>query len=208
MKTLFLIILSCAFTTSALAADSKKTKSTSPWLASLTLEGKQQYQQAIDVLQPMLTSSQAEFALLRQGWLRYLQGQYRQSIFTYQQALKQNPHSLDARLGITLPLLAQKRWREAAKYAKQVIELSPWHYLAHVRLMLAEEGQTHWNALEKHARALSLRYPTETTPLVYLARAYIWQGKPKKAVKTYRRVLSRLPAHIEANNYIRAQAAH
>jgi tetratricopeptide (TPR) repeat protein len=176
-----------------------------PWSASLTLEAKQQYQQAIDTLQPLLSTQQAEFVLLRQSWLLYLQGHYRQSISRYQQALKKNTHSLDARLGITLPLLAQKRWREAAKYSQQILQVSPWHYLAHIRLMLAEEGQEQWQTLAAHAEALAARYPSEATPLVYQARAAIWQGHTEQATNIYRQVLIRVPGHLEALHYLRPQ---
>jgi cytochrome c-type biogenesis protein CcmH/NrfG len=37
---------------------------------------------------------------------------------------------------------------------------------------------------------------------VYLARGEAWQGNVKKAQAAYAQVLERVPAHVEAGNYL------
>ena len=143
-----------------------------------------------------------EFLFLRLGWLNYLRGSHNDSINNYQKALTLNDKSLDARLGLTLPLLAQQRWREAAKYAQQVLQSAPWNYYAHVRLMVAEEGLRQWQTLAKHADDVQRRYPSDATILVYLARANRWLNNTGDAKAAYREVLERVPGHIEALQYL------
>lgn len=158
---------------------------------------------AADILSPMISKNN-EYALMRYAYLQYLQGQYNESIESYKRLIQSNPKSIDAKLGITLPYLAQKRWRQVKQYSLEVLKLSHWNYVAHVRLMIAEEGMKNWETLQSHASQLSKVYPTDVATLVYLARAYAWQGNKDSAKSIYRKVLNRSPAHIEANYYVNA----
>lgn len=170
------------------------------WADSYYLESQGKYDAAAKVLQSELAKRPAdEFVVLRVAWLKYLAGNYSQAASDYQHALNLNPKSLDARLGLILPMLAQKRWREAAQIARQVLETAPWNYYAHVRLMSAEEGQEKWGVLAQHAKEVSIRYPSDATVLVYLARAEAKQGNKAEAQAAYRKVLQRIPGHYEAS---------
>lgn len=174
-----------------------------PWAESYRLEALTEYEGAVQALQPLLdNNARHEFALLRRGWLNYLRGAHNASLQDYQQALDINPRSLDARLGLTLPLLAQQRWREVASHANKALEVAPWNYYAHVRLMIAEEGEKKWETLVGHAKAVHQRYPSDATVLVYLARAYDWLKNDKDARAAYQQVLERVPGHIEASQYV------
>ncbi|HCC54849.1 MAG TPA: hypothetical protein DEQ20_08005 [Desulfobulbaceae bacterium] len=174
----------------------------SSWQKSYRLETAGKYAEASTALESTNGSVDADFALMRRGWLSYLQGRYNESVDFYGRAIGKNPKSLEARNGITLPLLAQQRWREAAFHAHQVITESAWDYTAHQRLMVAEEGQREWKTLAEHAARVADRYPSDATALVYLARAYAWLGEINAAKRAYGRVLSRIPVHIEATSYM------
>jgi tetratricopeptide (TPR) repeat protein len=174
-----------------------------PWADSYTAESQGDYATAILALDAILDANpEHEFAILRTAWLKYLLGDYNASIRDYETALQINRDSLEAQLGLTLPLLAQRRWREAAAAAQAVLEEAPWHYYAHIRLLIAEEGQRQWETLARHARELSTRYPSDTSVLVYLARAEARQGNLESALREYRRVLERMPAHEEAAVFV------
>lgn len=173
------------------------------WTRSYTLESSQNYNEAAQTIEQFLTQSpDSEYAQLRSAWLYYLAGNYSQSIKHYKTALTMNNQSLEARLGIALPLLAQSRWQEAAIQCNDVINLSQWNYFAHVRLMIAEEGQKQWGTLAKHAEQVHKRYPADATILVYLARALKQQGETSRAKEVYNQVLSRVPGHLEAAQFI------
>lgn len=176
----------------------------SPWALSYEREAAGDYAGAVAALAPVVESRpDDDFVVLRIAWLEYLDGDYNGAIGGYRRALKINERSLEAMLGITLPLLAQQRWREAAAQAQRVLEASPYNYYAHVRLMAAEEGLRQWETLARHADELSARYPSDATILVYLARARAWQGNAAAARAAYGRVLERVPAHDEAAAYLR-----
>jgi len=176
----------------------------SVWSQSYSLESKGEYEKAAALMLPLIDSQGVgEFALMRYGWLNYLQGNYNNAIHAYNRALEHNTHSFDARLGIALPLMAQKRWRKAAYYLTQIIDQSPFQYTANMRLLACEEGLRQWDDLEKHASMMATYYPTDVGVLVYLARSYAWQGETLLAMQTYRQVLVRMPNHLEALKYLK-----
>ncbi len=177
--------------------------SNSAWSDSYALEANGKYEKAAALMVPLLSKGdENELALLRYGWLNYLQGNFNDAIKAYKQALERNQRSFDARLGIALPLMAQQRWNEASRYLKQVLAQSPYNYLANIRMMACEEGLRKWETLTKHSLSLSAYYPSNATILVYLARAYAWQGKAALAKSAYRKVLVRVPGHLEASRYL------
>lgn len=173
------------------------------WAKSYTLETEKKYADALAAINAIPADDpDAQLTLLRRGWLNYLLEQYNDSVKLYKQAMQLNPKSLDAVLGVTLPLLAQQKWQESALYAKQVLEVSPYQYTASLRLLLAEEGAREWESMKKHAQDLVEHYPTDATALVYLARSHAWLGDKEAARKAYSAVLNRIPGHYEATAYL------
>jgi tetratricopeptide (TPR) repeat protein len=174
-----------------------------PWAESYDREARGAYRAAIRALAPILAAQpDHELAMMRRGWLRYLNGQYNDAIRDYQRSIEINGLSLEARLGIMLPLLAQRRWREAAAYAQEVLRVDPWNYYAHVRLMIAEEGQRQWQQLASHAGDVARRYPSDATVRVYWARALARLGNDAEARARYEDVLERIPSHEEAATFV------
>lgn len=177
------------------------------WAESYRLETAGQYIPAIKALAPLLAKfPRHELAQLRLGWLNYLQGNHNSALDAYKVAISINGKSLDARLGATLPLLAQQRWQEAAFYARQVIEIEPWNYYAHIRLMICEDAEGQWEALQKHASEVTLRYPSDASVQVYLARAFTRLGMQRQAQVVYEQVLERIPRHLEATQFLEKNA--
>jgi tetratricopeptide (TPR) repeat protein len=176
------------------------------WSQSYELEMAGKYSDAADLFDQLLKQEPAnEFARLRRAWLHYLAAEYNDSQADYRKALQANPRSLDAQVGLALPLLAQQRWKEAAIIVRQALEVAPWNYYAHLRLMVAEEGQRQWTTLRDHSDRLHERYPSDATILVYRARAHYWLGDMKKARDNYLQVLQRIPGHIEAEQFLASQ---
>ncbi|VAW61395.1 hypothetical protein MNBD_GAMMA09-753 [hydrothermal vent metagenome] len=172
------------------------------WTQSLKLEAQKNYEQAAVVLTPLIENNSDEYALLRSAYLSYMQGEFNDSISQYLEAIDLNPKSIDARLGVTLPLIAQRRWRQVKRYTYEVLRQSHWNYTAHIRLLIAEEGMRNWKDLASHAKQIAEIYPSDATALVYLARANIWLSNTRAAINAYKEVLKRSPAHIEARQFI------
>lgn len=173
------------------------------WQNSYQLEASSKYAEAVSALDPVPANGpDAEFKLLRRGWLYYLAGSFNESIRDYRLAIERNGKSVDARLGVTLPLLAQRRWREAEQSARAALELAPNNYIGLLRVAVAQEGQRDWSAMARTTASLVNLYPTDATAYVYHARANAWLNKREDAVAAYLAVLSRYPGHLEAKAYI------
>lgn len=199
------ILLAIVVSSSVMAAPATNpSTSKSVWEISYNLEHQKKYAEAASAIKPILDKSpQNEFALIRMGWLAYLQAKYNVSEDYYHKALDMNTDSIDARLGLTLPLMAQLRWKEAAIYANQVISMSAWGYVAHIRLMACESGLMQWETLENHASEFIKRYPSDVSGFLYLARAQAMLGKKEKAIQNYKETLERVPTNAEAIKYLK-----
>lgn len=173
---------------------------TTPWQESYRLEKLYQYDAALSSLKNI--SSNNEFVLLRRGWLNYLKGSHSESINNYKKSLSKNGKSLDARLGIILPLLAQQRWREASLNANKALKVAPWNYYAHIRLMAAEQALKQWKQLQKHAKIAHQHFPSDSTFIVYLARANLKLGNKDEAQAWYKKLLELAPDNFEAIEYL------
>lgn len=173
------------------------------WQNSYQLEAAGKYYAAIAAIDNVpVNGPDAELKTLRRGWLYYLPGNFNESIREYRLAIDRNSRSVDARLGVTLPLLAQKRWRDAAQNARAALELAPNNYTALLRLAMALEGQREWEAMAKTAAIMVASYPSDATAYVYLARANVWLYNRDDAVAAYTAVLVRDPGHLEAKAYL------
>jgi len=195
------IIFLCTFYAYSLLAAIPLYADTDPWKESYRLENLYQYDAALNALNNI--SGDDELLLLRRGWLNYLKGSHGKAIDYYKKAISKNGNSLDARLGIILPLLAQQRWREAEQNANNALSIAPWNYYAHIRLMQAEQALKQWQQLAKHAQAVHEHYPSDATVLIYLARAQQQIGNRDVAKSTYQKVLQLLPDNYEASDFVK-----
>lgn len=170
------------------------------WSESYRLEALARYDEAAAQIESQVRNS--EYAQIRHAWLRYLQGRFDESILGYKRAQTMNPRSIDAALGVTLPLMAQWKWQEAADAARAVLIKAPGNYLAAVRLLVADEALKQWRVMADDAAQLAVRYPSDATAWVYVARAEAWQKNVDRAREAYQRVLQIIPGHIEATKYL------
>jgi len=192
--TFFIIVFFISFTCSA---------DNLMWEKSHGLEKLGFYERAATAIEAFITrGDDKEYALLRYAYLKYKQGEYNVSIEHYKKAIKLNPDSLDAKLGITLPYMSQGRWRQVLVYTRQVLTISDWNYTAHERLMMAEEAMKKWHTLDRHAAELTTVYPGDADVHAYHARANTMQGDAAVATAAYEKVLMRDPEHIEANAFL------
>ncbi len=99
---------------------------------------------------------------LRLGWLHYLKGDAANSITHYHAALTLAPRSVEARLGLILPLLADKQFSTAESLAREILRENKSHYLAQLRLATALRLQGKLRDADRVlARALD-QYPSDS----------------------------------------------
>jgi tetratricopeptide (TPR) repeat protein len=174
----------------------------SPWQKSYDHEAAGQWADAMAVIDALDAGvAEAEFKSLRRAWLFHAMGNPAVSAREYADIVRRHPESVDARLGLTLPLLAQRRWREAEQAARSALDLAPNHYTALLRLTLALEGQRDWPAMARTAAAWVAAYPSDALAPLYLGRAQLAQGRRDAAASAYAAVLVRSPAQAEARAF-------
>lgn len=176
----------------------------SVWQQSYSYEAAGDYKNAAKVISELAIRKKNEYALIRYAWLKYMQGKFGESISAYKKAIKANGKSVDARVGIVLPLLAQERWKEVQHYSQQALVIAPDNYQASLYLMSVWEKKRDWEALKKLAKRISKRYPSTADGLVYLARAEWHLGNKESSKKAYQQVLYRYPTNWEANSALKS----
>lgn len=99
---------------------------------------------------------------LRLGWSEYQKGNHTNSLAHYRAALAAQPRSIEAKLGLLLPLLADGQFVPAEALAREILRDNKTHYLAHLRLATALRLQNKLRAADSVlVRALEL-YPSDT----------------------------------------------
>jgi len=170
---------------------------------SLKYETDKQYAAAEEIIRPLADGGD-EYAQLRLAWLAYQSGDYKLSAARYQRLVERRPTMVDARLGFTLPLMAQLRWREAAAQAQAVLAVHSGQYMAHIRLLACEEALKQWDVADSHARELAALYPSDADVLILAARAKAGRRDAAEARQAYMNVLLRSPSNQEAQIYLKA----
>jgi tetratricopeptide (TPR) repeat protein len=143
-----------------------------------------------------------EYAQMQAAYLAYMEGRFDDSVAVYQRLVSDHPHSIDALLGLTLPLLAKKRCADVRAVAQKVIQMSAWQYTAHLRLLQCHEITGDWNGMAETARQLTLAYPSDATAWVYFARGQVGSRNGAGARRAYERALQIVPEHKEAVAYL------
>ena len=202
-----LLLLSISIISTVYATNYMPEEKPSIWSQSYASEADTNYEKAISLIKPLTNDKDtAELANLRLGWLSYLNGNHGGSFRYYGKSLKDNPNSIDAHLGMTLPLLAQKRYRAAVKHTQMALKLSPNNYSASAKMMQILTLQKKWSSLNEYATNVSSYYPNLIEPLVYIARSNLYLGEQDDAKKYYKKVLRLMPSHNESKSVLRQLA--
>lgn len=163
---------------------------------SFALEAQGDYSGAANKVLQILRADPKDYtAYLRAGWLFYLQADYNSSVTCYKKAIALQPDAVEPLLGITLPLMASKQWKEAEKMAKAVVQKDPNSYLGNSRLaytMFCLGKYT--ESKEKYEQVLSL-YPSDLDMKLGLGWVYFRLGNKRKAAEYFGEVL-----RVQKNN--------
>ncbi len=161
------------------------------------------YKDAIRVLMPVYQSYPLGYTVnLRLGWLYYLWGKYENSIFHYRRAVSVLPTSAEAKLGLSLPLMAQERWKDVEVLMYQIIATDYYNYYANLRLCTALDKQGKYYLEMVIAKKMLTLYPTSVPFLVALGRAYYNLKDYKSALETFKNALVLDPENNTVKGFI------
>lgn len=166
---------------------------------SYRYEKAQNYSDAIKALAPVIGAyPQAYTVNLRLGWLNYLNGGFATARTHYQAAIKAAPDSLEAKLGHTLPLMAQEKWDDVEAITKQVLRLDPANYTANLRLAYASRLQKKFDAAEAILNGMLALYPTDISLLTELALVKLAKDNKAEAKRLFNDVVTLDPENVTA----------
>jgi len=163
------------------------------------------YRDAIKAIMPLYRQYPGQYLLnLRLGWLYYLAGKQGDSIIYYRKAVKILPGSIEARLGLSLPLMAKADWGSVEELMYQVIRDDHYNFYGNLRLAMALRFQKKPALAEKVSRQMLGIYPCSVVFLVELGSALTAQGEKQKAIEDFNRVLLLDPQNVSAREYKRS----
>ena len=135
---------------------------------------------------------------LRKGWLLYINARHPGAIQAYQQAIKLIPKSVEARLGLTLPQMALRRFKDAAATAHGVLKIDADNYLATSRLAYCSYNLGRYAESMRHYQRLVALYPSDVEMRVGLGWAQLKLGKKREASESFSAVVAVAPNHAMA----------
>lgn len=170
---------------------------------SYNYEKMQDYNDAIKALMPVYNAYPNGYTVnLRLGWLYYLKGNYKNSLYHYKKAIKILPYSVEARLGYTLPLLAQEKYKDVVDTCYQILKIDFYNYYGNLRLSFSlKKLKDYANAQKVVQKMLSL-YPTDINFLVELGTIYFEIKDFKSAKQVFNDVLILDPVNSTAKIYM------
>ena len=202
LKVLFSFLLILMIPAFAYSMDYKEIKEA--YTKSYIYEKSRDYKDAIKALMDVYKNYPNGYTVnLRLGWLYYLMGKYANSEFHYQKALKAIPTSVEAMLGLSLPLIAEEKWSDVESLMYRILKIDYYNYYGNLRLCLALRKLKKFSASEAVARKMLSLYPTDVNFLNELAISLFNQGKNSYAESIFENILILDPENPVAKTYIR-----
>ncbi len=162
------------------------------------------YTDAIKALMPVYKSYPNGYTVnLRLGWLYYLEGRYADSELHYKKALQAIPTSVEAVLGLMLPLMAQDKWPQVESLAYRILKIDYYNYYGNLRLSITLRQEKKFSMAESVARKMLSIYPTDVNFLNELALSLLGEGKKLYAKTIFENVLILDPENVVAKEYLR-----
>ncbi len=146
-------------------------------------------------------------AQLRRGWLLYRLGRTADSVDAYVRAIALEPRSVEARVGVLLPVMALRRWPDVEAGAREVLKLDPGNYLANLRLAFAVYNQARYAEAAGIYKQLAESYPSDVDVRAGLGWSCLKMGKGSEAAAAFRTVLDIAPRNVLANDGMKALGA-
>jgi tetratricopeptide (TPR) repeat protein len=200
ISIVFLALLLLAAGISLHAQNGKSGGTVSHFNASLAFEKQGKYADALKEMEAIASEGKDNYAVnVRLGWLYYENRQYDSSENYYRQAITlSGQKSVEAMLGMTLPLAAKQDWKEVESTYRKLLAVDPQNYTANLRL-----GQIYLNQGDYARAATNLgsvldHYPADYEAVLSSAWNDYSLGKTADARKLFERTLMLSPGDTSA----------
>ncbi|MGM0558023.1 MAG: tetratricopeptide repeat protein [Myxococcota bacterium] len=171
---------------------------------SYELEARGNYDKALSVLGGVSKDQRATYTYkLRKGWLLYLGGEYSKAIESYEAAVRAEPKAVEPRVGLMLPQMALRNWKDAVETGRKALDIDKDNYLAASRLAWSLYNLGRYDDAERYYRRMIDLYPSDVEMKAGLAWSLLEQGQKSKAAALFEEVLDVAPTHASSLEGVR-----
>lgn len=172
---------------------------------SLKCEEAKDVRKSIQALEGVYSEHKDDYLFnLRLGWLHYLAKNYEQSKKYYGHAFSlSGSQSVDALLGMTLPLSAQNDWDNVAATYHSVLTLDPMNFTANLRLGQIMLNRGIYGEAKKYLEKVQKSHPGSYEPNLSLGWTYYYLGNKQKATSLLTAALMLSPGDTLATKGLR-----
>lgn len=156
------------------------------------------YQQALKVMAGMSDVQSSYFLVLRRGWLLYLTGQYEDSARAYATSATKNPKAIEPLLGQMLPVMALRRWKDAAAIGYRVLKRAPNNYLANSRIAWCDYNLGRFAEARARYQAVLALFPGDFEMRSGYAWSLLKLGQKEAARQHFQLALAIAPDYTSA----------
>lgn len=164
------------------------------WRQSYALEARGDHEGALRQVEGVVQRSGASYiTALRSGWLLYLAARYAEAEAAYRKAISFEPAAIEPKMGIMLPLMAMRRWKEAERFGEEVLKAAPGESVVEGRMAWIAFNLGAYERAERLYRKVVLAYPGNIEMRTGLAWTLLKMNRLKEAKAEFDRVLSFAP---------------
>ena len=164
---------------------------------SYELEKKGKSKEALEAMKKVYNEQSYEINL-RLGWLAYLSGKFTESIAYYNNCIDKLPMSVEARLGIVLPLSAMGNWNQIIDHYNVILSVDPNNSLVNYRMGVIYYERKHYDKAEAYLKKVINLYPFDHDTMLMLGWVKLRQGNLNQAKLLFNKTLMANPADTSA----------
>ncbi|MFM2047608.1 MAG: hypothetical protein RI955_154 [Bacteroidota bacterium] len=164
---------------------------------SYAYETSTNYTEAINVLKAVYNPTNYELNL-RLGYLNYEAKKYAESVEYYTKSVDLMPFSIEAKLGLALPLSMTNNWKRITELYTDILKIDPQNSTVLYRMGLISFTNKDYNSAYKYYEKLVNMYPFSYDGLLMYAWTNYQLGKFADAKILFNKVLLLSPADKSA----------
>jgi len=159
---------------------------------SYALEKEGKYSAAAETIKKVYADDSYEINL-RLGWLNYNAGLYTESASYYRKSVKLMPYSIEAKLGLVLPVYAQGNLTEVINVYNDILKIDKMNYTALYRLGAINYGRKDYTKAYSYFEKVINMYPFDYDAINMFAWTNFRLGKLREAKVLFTKALMNNP---------------
>lgn len=177
---------------SVIATAQEETSLEAVFSQTYKLETEGEYSKAVALLKNVYDEDSYEINI-RLGYLTYLSGNFSEALPYYRKCIQLRPLSIEARLGLALPLSQMGNWTQVENLYKQILEMDPENSWVNYRMGMIYYGREDYATAQKYFELVVNHYPFDYDSVIMLAWTNYKLGKYREAKVLFNKALLMRP---------------